>query len=212
MNIYDEDLHFDPDKAMAEVRAASGVINRDALRNQLAIVQTAALVDIADSLRTLAVESAIAMGKAGAFEGLDDEPTAPDSLAILNVEAGQIVTTFAGVEGALTGESGVSEGQAWVEALVEHDGHDHERRIWVSQIVSIRNPEPAEDYAGSEGNGELETLTEALTEDVAEYRASAEELVDDIDADFDGDSHTAATTAVEALKAKRKAAKKGGKK
>lgn len=209
MNLYDNDLKFDPDKAGAELRGVVGMNNDATARRELATIQTAALIDIADSLRTLAIESALAMGKAGVFDALDTtyetagDGSAPiDSVAILNAEEGTRVRlpNGSGPIGKLTGNTGVSEGAAWAEVEVDLGDTNMTRRYWASDLDIVptidlnaspfRSPDP---HVDDEPIGEPPVAADA----------------DDLDADFDGDNHSAASDAVAALKARRKAAKKG---
>lgn len=89
MNIYDQDLKLDHDKAAAEVRAQAGV-NPTVAAHTLRIIQTAALLDIGDSLRTLAIEAAISMSRNGDLDTFpdtaEDTPAEPDiSLSLIHI-------------------------------------------------------------------------------------------------------------------------------
>jgi hypothetical protein len=239
MDIYNDDLQLDPDKAAAELRALPAVSNKDAKRESYVHLQTAALIDIADSLRTLAVEAAVSMADAGHFDHLDDGPdNDPESVAVIDAPAGTKVRMASGWEAVLTGESGVDQGAAWVGVRDRNDTPDApSTRAWVEAIVEVIPPSPFGD----------ERDADAVSQTIAELAASAVPLVgvatgdpepvrelsqyekamiergelveeweapvpDPIDADFEGDDHSRAEAAVAALKAREKKATKKGKK
>lgn len=224
MNIYDEDLKFDPDKAAAELRATPAVSNKDAKRETVAIIQTAALIDIADSLRTLAIEAAIAMAKRGDLGGLDPiegevEFGEVNSLAIIDAPEGTRVTLrdngYGSPVGTLDGQSGIDQGTAWV-GVVFQDG-DSAARVWAHDIVAVAYPdgEPVEltgsvTYPdGTTSSTAREYVEPEVEAPVADAEpAELEDHLDDIDADFEGDEHGRAEAAVKALKARERAAKK----
>jgi hypothetical protein len=143
MNLYNDDLQLDHDKAAAEVRATPAISSAEARRERYAELQSAALVDIADSLRTLAVEAAISMARNGDLApDADHGFEAPESVAIIDAPAGTRITTASGDVGILTGESGVTEGAAWVGVLFTvqtdvDDVEEYERRVWATDVMTI---------------------------------------------------------------------------
>lgn len=127
-----------------ELRKSGSITDAKLYDKTVRTIQTAALLDIAGSLRVLAHESALAIG--GAFD-LDtpepaDEPgeTLPD-VRPEDAPAGSRVRYISAPDllGTLTGENGVSEGAAWV--AVDWDRHDGDvtSRGWVHglEVVSL---------------------------------------------------------------------------
>lgn len=184
-----------------------------------------ALLDIAQSLRFVAAEAAIAMGEAEPSymsESEDDEPQARARTLAEHVKRGgdpmgwlidgDLVTPR---EAAVAFKPlrvlsvGIAEGQPVAE--IESAG-----KAWQSDLalalVGVATPAESvalaadDDGDGDEAVGGYELNDEAV---------APEDLVDDIDNDFDGDPHAVAEDAVERLReaeAARKAAKKGKKK
>jgi hypothetical protein len=195
MTTYTPTGDFDPEAAAAAVRAAAGITHREAKRDALLAIQTAALVDIAASLSVLAVESAWAMQPARVELGMlddDDDESAPEPVDLTEADAGtrvRLITPGADArEGELTGSGGIDQGIPWVGVAWDDDVLT-ESRVFVPHLEAVHAP------------------TLPVLPEVREAAAEAGAPVAELDADFDGDEHPQADAAVEALARQRKAAK-----
>jgi hypothetical protein len=211
MDIHNEDGGLDFEKAVRELKSANGMNNPEQGRRNVVAIQTAALIDIADSLRTLALEAGLAMAHRGDLnlgtheldEGIQEDRTSIESFAVLGAPKGARVTIDQGdriTAGTLTGEVGVDQGAAWAEVII--DGADVAARVWADRITSVTAPTPSGESMPSDDREPPSFEPPAVSE------------ADDLDADFDGDEHPEADDALAALKAREKAARKpkGGKK
>lgn len=213
---------FDPDAAAAELAALSGLTNLPARDAGMRLIATAALVDIADSLRTLAVKAAVELGAAGHLDALDIATEGPgdEPVDLTRADVGTRVKLIRGAEahpaypfGRLTGEHGVDQGTPWVGVQWENeDGQiDPEAvsRIFATDLMAA--PFTIEELADSPvplvGVATEEEAPALRADDDGDGEPAVGGYDDDIDADFDGDRHTAAADAVAALKARRKTAK-----
>lgn len=232
MNIYEDGGDaIDIDRAAAEVRA-TGLIQNDGVRRyRLAEIQTAALVDIAGSLRVLASEAAAAMLPAASVEyfeggedGDDTEPDGPRDFLLVGdlvhlvgqTEPGEIVALGFDGEGAGTATVNFGDGDVrgplYVTSLVRMVGDEGRDLELLDAMIE----------AGDDPAGEISDEEEAADPDLVDLDAEPgpEDLVDDIDADFGNEPHPEAESAVDVLRAneaarkaaKKAAAKKGSKK
>ena len=234
MNLYDEATgDLDYSKARAELRGADRLSN-DLQRGRLIdTIAAAALLDIAQTLADLRIDT---LGPSQAHGGY--EPT-PEPVDLTRAEAGtRVEFVTAGIRpgtrifATLTGDQGVTEGAPWVAVLL--DGEEGEeagvQRAWVADLAAVTDLEglatspvplvgiateaeaPAlrrdDDGEGEDAVGgyDLDAPVPAL-DVTGTDPIEPEHLVDDIDADFDGDEHPEAADAVAALKARKKAAK-----
>lgn len=198
MNIYEAAgaPPLDIAAAVDELRKAEAITDRNTRRDTLAILQTAAMLDIASSLRVLADESRLAMGEAVAPEPEPDDELDDDALGV-----GDLVAVDGLDDPAEIIAFGETEGSAYaVIRLV--DGT--ETRAWLDVLTRLRGDERDDDA--------MQEASEAETpEDVA---AKLAELNRDADGepDLEDDDFTppAEVDPLEVLKAKSK--KKGSKK
>ena len=148
MGIYNTEGDLDLVEAAAELNAQTTVTNRPAAEFVLGKIEAAALLDIAGSLRTLALEASFRMQSAGYIE-VDlsaEEDVEFDELPDVRPEdapAGSRVRLRGGTGepddfGTLTGESGVSEGEAWVR--VKWDGDTGPHKTWVRDLEVMNLP------------------------------------------------------------------------
>jgi hypothetical protein len=214
MNIYEGegvDAIVDLRAATAELKGSASVTNDTVKRQIVAEIQTAALLDIALSLRVVAAEARAAMPEFVAEYVAEYAEPERDFLV-----EGDLVAVDGYDDPAEVVKLGVSEGTVWAE-VVFASGAD--ARVWGSTVHRLIGDE-RDDAAMREAaeksvvavNAELARLNAAAD---AEGEIEPADLVDDIDADFDGGQHPAAATALDMLKAneaERKAAKKAGKK
>lgn len=220
MNYYTPEGDFDTDAAAETLRNLSAVTNDNVVRRDLARLQAAALIDIAESLRVLAAESAYAMSPPTSGSGnLDndlDELPVDDPIDVTEADAGTPVRLLVGNDadegprtGILTGNGGISEGMPWVgvhwdDDRGDEDGTPSEVRVFAPHL---------EVYVPSTSSVDL---VDSLSGQVVATRSSIDDepnghdLIDEIDSDFYGEHHPVADDALAALKAKSK--KKGGKK
>lgn len=192
-------------------------------RNDLVRLTTAhALVDIAESLSTMSLESLLAMQSAGVLERQPDEgvdggpertgepdpddpetwPLDIDDQVMLKAALAEVPTLENGqpAEGAEVSVGvitalGVTEGTDY--ALVEWpDGTSN--KVWLADLVRVLDAivTPA---------GESEVDIEPDTE------PDPRDLVDELDADFEGDRHPGAASGLAALKALEGKGGKSGK-
>ena len=213
MGIYDESGDIDFDAAARDLEASARIQNDGIRRDTVARIQTAALLDIAVSLRVLAAEAGAAMGL--------PEP-APEIEPVEEIErdflvVGDLVHLIGSTDPGEVVRVGSDNGDPWADVDfatakgVRYYWRNLERLIGDADSAEPFNPEVAATL-NAEADGEPDLDDAHGFED---YEAPAEELVDDIDADFDGDAHAAAEAALERLReneAKRKAEKKTTKK
>lgn len=216
MNIYEPEgtaAIADLRAAAAELRAAGSITSESARRAAIAEIQTAALLDIALSLRVVAAEARAAM-PSPFTETAEPEPADDrdrdfliegDLVAVDGLDDPAEVFGFGQSEGAIYAKIRLVDGtetRAWLDALTRLVGDERDdaamQEAAEKSVVAV-NAELARLNAAADAEGEIEPA----------------DLVDDIDADFDGGQHPAAATALDMLKAneaERKAAKKAGKK
>lgn len=231
--IHNDDGDLDIETAQAVIADIGNRTNEAIAKRDLAKIQAAALVDIAGSLRTLALESAFAMSAAGfALGGTDkpdDEPAPDDNRDELkHAEPGTrvraLVVDAAGAVpyGTLTDEGGIDQDEAW--RGVKWDDEERITRVFVRAIepAPVTIDELADSgvpLAGVATEAEAAALRTDGDED-GEEAAGGYELdepantvaePDDLDDDFEGDEHPAADDAVAALKAREAARKKSKK-
>lgn len=189
---------FDPEAAAAEL-ATIGQVADNPRRARLAILQAAALVDIAASLRPIAAEASLAMaGTFGGFEGdadaedVDGEGEAPDEL-----EHGDLVTIEEDGSPFRIVSFGVDQDEPYAE-LQDLETGEVRGRVWVRNLTRYVEPD-------APGDGEEAPDEKPATPDIAD-------VTDDLDDDFDGDEHAAAEDALAKLAAAEKARKASKKK
>lgn len=220
MNIYEAegtDAIVDLRRAAAELKTSSSITNEISRKATVAEIQTAALLDIALSLRVVAAEARAAMpdvaslftpegGPAEAeFEKPSDFFIEGDIVIVDGSDEPAEIKSFGQSEGALYANlllADGSEARAWVETLSRVDAEPDDTPAEVT--LTDGTPAPK----GADG---IPILISAEPDDGVPIG----ELVDDIDGDFEGDPHSAAASALDVLKAneaERKAAKKGKKK
>lgn len=217
MDIYQEG-ELDIAKATAELQTVPGMHNEGNRKTTLAILQTAALIDIAASLRVVAEDAAL--GLLGGGDTLVDEPEEEpmtDETRDFFVVGDHVIPADpelvdpGTLEGTITA-LGMSEGAA-VATVDWNDDAGTRSKIWTSALIRVplrsEVPEPGEIPGPSAGWEDLKPGP------IEEISIEKEDVVDDIDSDFDGDAHSEAAAALEVLKAneaERKAKKKGSKK
>lgn len=123
-----------------------GAIHNDALKRfEVARISTAALIDIAGSLRILAGEASLAMLGSGAFVDDGEEAAPDDAPGDLFVEGDRVrLRDDSGSTGTIV-SLGVSEGDVYAD--VELDDPDREpevRRYFVEYLERIVGDESAE--------------------------------------------------------------------
>lgn len=202
MNIYEAegtDAIVDLRAAAAELKGSSSVTNDTTRRQIVAEIQTAALLDIALSLRVVAAEARAAMPDPHALTLLDSaEPEADAPRDFLIV--GDLVLVDGNDEPAEVKAFGQSEGSITVDVLFANGA---ESRVWLDNVHRL---------TGDEGEAEevAEASVAAIETEIADAAAPAEEARED-DADIDDDFGDEPTTALDTLKAAKKS-KKGSKK
>lgn len=150
-NLHNEDGYLDMDRVTTELRGLPQQSNKETRREGYAAIQAAALVDIAESLRTLALESNFAMQRAGVLTlDLKAEPDVEDESegeridAIVNAPEGTRVRglgrddSVLPVLGTLTAthERGIDQGEPWVTVIWDDDAaEDGGRRVFASQLA-----------------------------------------------------------------------------
>lgn len=197
MNIH-EDGELDLAKATAELQGVGMIHDANTRRNAIATLQTAALLDIAGSLRIVAADAML--GLQGADDSVavsdDDEIPMTDETRDFFVEGDRVSIhpADAADDGSLEGvvkKLGMSEDTEY--AIVEwSDGQ--ESRVWTALLFRILEA-PATDEREHEGNTFVPTFDGNVTPD------------DEPEDDFEE-----APSALEILEKKQKAAKKKGKK
>lgn len=221
--------------ATSELRAAGSITSESAKRAAIAEIQTAALLDIAYSLRVVAAEARAAMPDPfadsdveatpeGGEPGSDDFLTEGDLVAVDGIDDPAEVVDFGTSEGTFYAHVRFPDGavtKVWLEnltRLVGDDRDDESMQRAAERSIEIVSAERVAEMAGEpalrgdlEGSVPTADLIDGEPPIVVSVEADAEDLVDDIDADFEGDEHPAAASALDVLKANeaaRKAAKK----
>lgn len=216
MNIYEGeevDAIVDLRAAAAELKASPGITNDGVRRRVVAEIQTAALLDIALSLRVVAAEARAAM-PSPLVETAPEIPAERDFFIV-----GDLVAVNGHDEPAEITGFGQSEGALYADVLFANGA---ESRAWLDTLTRLVGDERDDDamqeaterIAGAVAEASAFTSDE-IESGIAPVELEPADLVDDIDNDFDGDHHPAAASALDVLKANeaaRKAAKKGSKK
>jgi hypothetical protein len=203
---------FDPDSA-AEELARTEAMGSDAHRRAVARISTAALIDIAASLRILAAEVVFS----GVLDDADTEPTVDAPIAEETrdffVEGDTVRVIGDDTEPGEVVGLGFDQGEAY--ANVEFAGG--QERYYVRNLERV----VTERFTEADGSGNTHDVVAELTLNadgsgsVREVEPPAVADVEDLDDDFDGDHFTAADEALERLRAneaERKAEKKKGSK
>lgn len=203
MNIYENESGLDIDAAIVELKRSGSITGESARKATVAAINTAALLDIAGSLRVIAAEAEAAMSVAeGAAE------VAPEDRDFL-IE-GDLVAVAGLDDPAEVVSFGVSEG-AFYAIVRLTDGS--ESRAWLDTLTRLVGDDRDDDAMQDASEAEVEdTLGHGKLDDIG---LPIPDLVDDIDDDFESDEHPAAASALDLLKsneAARKAGKKKGKK
>lgn len=221
MNIYESegtDAIVDLRAAAAELKGSASVTNDTVRRQIVAEIQTAALLDIALSLRVVAAEARAAMPEF-ATEATDEGPAEDDRDFLI---VGDLVVADGMDEPGEVRGFGSSEGAMYADVLFAGGA---ESRVWISNLTRLVGDERDDDAMQEAAEASIAAVGEMTLDREGEILAGADDepeddiepgdVVDDIDDDFDGDTHTAAATALDTLReneAARKAAKKSGKK
>jgi hypothetical protein len=223
MNIYDTtdpETIVDIYKAADELRASGGITNSEVRRAAVAEIQAAALLDIAGSLRVLAIEALSAMPEQA--EAASGEPVQDERDRDFLIE-GDIVSPIGNDDFVGQVESfGVSEGATYANVVWEDGARG---RAWLEQLNRVITAESDADVKGRIEDG-LSLWNTAEPADVKRRNDSAglepeaaefslddlKQLVDDEEEDVDDDFEPSALDALKATEAERKAKKKGGKK
>lgn len=210
------DLTLELDRA---VRIENEQIRATTMRR----IQIEACLDIAVSLRTLAAESALAMGQSeGQLGRLDHEPDddepdddEPDPGERDFLVVGDLVHILDDERVHEVLKVGVSEGESWAE--VDDGGVV---RYWQRNLVRLRgderpDPDPLAEVIIEPVSPEIVARIDAL--EAVEPEVVANGMIDDIDDEFEGDDFTETESALEKLRAlekkpAKKAAPKKGKK
>ena len=206
MNIYEpegSDAIVDLRRAAAELRSSGSITGESTRKATVAEIQTAALLDIALSLRVVAAEARAAMPSP--FAEMPAEPESDEPRDFLIV--GDLVTAEGMDEPGEIRAFGQSEGAFYAEVSFAGGA---ESRVWIDALTRLYGDERDEP-----SDETVESIVATVADEIERTPAETADLVDDIDGDFDGDTHTAAATAHDthtANEAARKAAKKKGSK
>lgn len=221
MGIYNTDGDLDLVEAATEVNAQTERTNRNAAEFTLARIETAALLDIAGSLRVLAHEASLKIGELDLF----DETTLPDIRPEDAPAGSRVRIRNTDIEGTLNGSTGIDQGTGWVMVGWDDDHADSDAaKVWAEELEVVSLPGTADAPTLAEVRESETPLVGVATEAEApalrtDEDEDGEEAVggyelantvadpDDLDDDFDGDEHPAAADALAALKAREKAAK-----
>lgn len=210
MNIYTDDGTqgvLDFTKAKHELEGVSSITNAESRRAALSELTTAALLDIAYSLRSVGAEASLALLGSGVFTSSEPEADEPaDDRDFLVV--GDLVHRSDDTEPGEVVKVGVTEGETFADVAFANGS---EGRYFQRDLVRLRGDNVDPEFIETI----VESVGEAVTTDDAPAEA-ADGYADDLDDDFEGDNFTAAESALDTLRANeaaRKAAKKkGGKK
>lgn len=210
MNIYTDDGTqgvLDFAKAKHELEGVSSITNAESRRAALSELTTAALLDIAYSLRSVGAEASLALLGSGVLTSTEpeaDEPTDDRDFLVV----GDLVHRRDDTEPGEVVKVGVTEGETFADVAFAN-GSDG--RYFQRDLVRLRGDNVDPEF--------VETIVESVGEAVTtddETADPADGYADDLDDDFEGDNFTAAASALDTLRANeaaRKAAKKkGGKK
>lgn len=164
--LYTEEGDLDLAAAAVEVVGSSKLSNEGMRRDAVARVTAAALLDIAGSLRTLSLESALAMSQG--IE-LDDEPrtdaVAPP-LDVTECDAGTPVRLKAPDHkgrqrsGILNGIDGIDSGEAWVGVYWD-DAPDNADRVYAANLEVVPLDERDDGLAAEERRIASELVAQA---------------------------------------------------
>lgn len=201
MNIYTDDGTqgvLDFAKAKHELEGVSSITNAESRRAALSELTTAALLDIAYSLRSVGAEASLALLGSGVLASTEPEADEPvDDRDFLVV--GDLVRRADDTEPGEVVKVGVTEGETFADVAFANGS---EGRYFQRDLVRLRGDNVDPEF--------VEKIVESVGTDAAEGYA------DDLDDDFEGDNFTAAESALDTLRANeaaRKAVKKkGGKK
>lgn len=225
MNIYEPegtDAIVDLRAAAAELKAVGSITSESARRHAVAEINTAALLDIALSLRVVAAEARAAMSSPFT-ETIDDAGAEPEADRDFFIEGDLVVADGMDEPGEIR-SFGQSEGAFYADVLFAGGA---ESRVWLSNLTRLVGDERDDDAMQEAAERSIEAVAAESEREVGpdgepvgdpereDDEPERTDLVDDIDADFDGDRPPAAATALDVLKAneaERKAAKKAGKK
>ena len=225
MNIYEPegtDAIVDLRAAAAELKAVGSITSESARRHAVAEINTAALLDIALSLRVVAAEARAAM-PSPFTETIDDAGAEPEADRDFFIEGDLVVADGMDEPGEIR-SFGQSEGAFYADVLFAGGA---ESRVWLSNLTRLVGDERDDDAMQEAAERSIEAVAAESEREVGpdgepvgdpereDDEPERTDLVDDIDADFDGDRPPAAATALDVLKAneaERKAAKKAGKK
>ena len=225
MNIYEPegtDAIVDLRAAAAELKAVGSITSESARRHAVAGINTAALLDIALSLRVVAAEARAAM-PSPFTETIDDAGAEPEADRDFFIEGDLVVADGMDEPGEIR-SFGQSEGEYYADVLFAGGA---ESRVWLSNLTRLVGDERDDDAMQEAAERSIEAIAVESEREVGpdgepvgdpereDDEPERTDLVDDIDADFDGDRPPAAATALDVLKAneaERKAAKKAGKK
>lgn len=210
MNIYTDDstqVILDFAKAKYELEGVSSITNAESRRAALSELTTAALLDIAYSLRPVGAEASLALLGPGVLTGPEPEPDKPaDDRDFLLV--GDLVHRVDDTEPGEVVKVGFTEGETFADVAFANGS---EGRYFQRDLVRLRGDNVDPEFVETT----VESVGEAATTD-DEPADPADGYADDLDDDFEGDNFTAAESALDTLRANeaaRKAAKKkGGKK
>jgi len=209
MNIYEpeSDGSVDLRLALDELKRIDGM-HPTRQKAALGEITAAALLDIAGSLRVLAVESASAMREASlGYDTEDDEPDIESDDDLL-VE-GDLVAVEGFAEPGEIRAFRHTEGEFF--ATVDFADGSTIEGIALSKLERLRGDERDDDILQDAAESVDVPETPEEPPIVPSIEAAPEDVVDDIDSDFEGDRHDEAEAALEKLKANeaaRKAAKK----
>lgn len=206
MNIYTDDGTqgvLDFAKAKHELEGVSSITNAESRRAALSELTTAALLDIAYSLRSVGAEASLALLGSGVLTPSEPEPDEPtDDRDFLVI--GDLVHRRDDTEPGEVVKVGVTEGETFADVAFANGS---EGRYFQRDLVRLRGDNVDPEFVETI----VESVGEAATTDDAPADP-ADGYADDLDDDFEGDTFTAAESALDTLRANeaaRKAAKKG---
>lgn len=175
MNLYDSNGELDLDAATLELAGNGQVSNEGLRRESVARLSAAALLDIAGSLRVLALESALAMGQSSGYA----DPTVPDDevgdevgtvamrVDVVDAESGTPVRLKVPDSkgrqrtGILDGRDGLDSGEPWVGVYWD-DAPDDAAKVFAANLEAF--------------DGDVENLTRAQIDAILEAGDSAPDL------------------------------------
>lgn len=205
MNIYTDDGTqgvLDFAKAKHELEGVSSITNAESRRAALSELTTAALLDIAYSLRSVGAEASLALLGSGVLTSTEleaDEPTDDRDFLVV----GDLVHRRDDTEPGEVVKVGVTEGETFADVAFANGS---EGRYFQRDLVRLRGDNVDPEF--------VETIVESVGEAATTDDGTADPAdgyADDLDDDFEGDSFTAAESALDTLRA-NEAARKAGKK